>query len=91
MQLLGNKCIIVFPVILPIRCRGYIVFLRINFIYSIHRQADIFISMVKKRYGGYKDEQLFKLTELVETNNPGMMSGLFATVRNTICFLLFST
>ena len=52
MQLLGNKCIIVFPVILPIRCRGYIVFLRINFIYSIHRQADIFISMVKKRYGG---------------------------------------
>lgn len=59
MQLLGNKCIIVFPVILPIRCRGYIVFLRINFIYSIHRQTDMFISMVKKRYGGsikpYKD------------------------------------
>ena len=48
MQLPGNKCIIVFPVILPIRCRGYIVFLRINFIYSIHRQIDMFISMVKK-------------------------------------------
>ena len=52
MQLLGNKCIIVLPATLHIRCRGHIVFLRINFIYSIHRQIDIFMSIAKKRYGG---------------------------------------